>query len=320
MSPCCDRHNAPHWPAGRARSSASGCPTASTPGTSRRVGQGPALPYRRRRRTRSRSRDPRSGCRSGLLNTPTMMCPSRQAMVVTGAGSGSGKPKSMVESPPGLLGKPSTTLAGGRSRYLAPVPRSTRHRSARPAAVAVDDPSASSTARRSPAANPRRCLQVSASTGASVLCTLTAGVWEQGMASGRRQALELVLALEIGTSVGHARPGTSPTPVRFSNVWTQVQRLRAADLVRASPNCRPSDHRRTTVPAHLWQQFPTESVDAGLDRHATPREIPPTKLATPAGPCANGLVARPSRSHVGAGRPAMAGCVWPATRLRALSR
>ena len=34
-----------------------------------------------------------------MPSTPTMMCPSRQAIVVTGAGSGSGMAKSMVNSP-----------------------------------------------------------------------------------------------------------------------------------------------------------------------------------------------------------------------------
>jgi hypothetical protein len=72
-----------------------------------------------------------------MPSTPTMMCPSLQAIVVTGGGTGSGMAKSMVNSPaptemgaePVPRGRTFHAPGAGSQRYSASVIPSSRGRS-----------------------------------------------------------------------------------------------------------------------------------------------------------------------------------------------
>ena len=74
-------------------------PRPASARTPRRAGRAPRRRWGRTRRSRSPAARPKCDALR-TARTPTMTCPSRQAMVVKGGGSGSGNAKSMVISPP----------------------------------------------------------------------------------------------------------------------------------------------------------------------------------------------------------------------------
>ena len=176
------------------------------------------------------------------------------------------------------------------------------HRSARPAAVAVDDP----VPKLSCSEISLLPIHVAASTrpGLGASSPLHANCWCLGTGyGGRRRALELGTSVEIQQHRLDMRPHKSNACALLQRV-DAVQRPRAADPVRASPTKPPPRPPADDRTGSSGNSSPPNRSDAGLDRHATPREIPPTKLATPAGPLRErDGAARPSRSPRGAGRP-----------------